>query len=162
MHFATTLNSRLLLAPISFAAPFIAMCTERFRFFLFNFFLLESCCRCRVERELAAARQQRIERVSMLRGETTVWMCGRMERRGRMRRGGEWRRKASSCFHPMEANPLRLFTSLHQIKWAGCGSGALCVSFPSTLLLLLLHPSVVMGLSRAGERRQAIDSGNEL
>lgn len=48
-------------------------------------------------------------------------------------RSREWRRKTSSCFHLMEANPS-VCSPLNQIKWAGCGFGVF-------FLFLLSPPS---------------------
>ena len=91
-----------------------------------------------------------------LRGETTVWMCGRMERRGEGEGNGDGRRAAA--FISWKLIPPFVHLSPHQIKWAGCGSDALSFSFFSTLL----HPSIVMGLSWVGRKEASYWFGNEL
>lgn len=64
--------------------------------------------------------------LSRLRGETTMWMCGRMGKR----KEGNGDGKTKSCFHPLEANPSVHLSPSDKMGRLWCP-------------VFLLHPSVV-------------------
>lgn len=139
-----------ILAPV-FDAPFIAMCTERL-------FCWRACWETAVGTGWSTAGDSRsaptYRACLWLRGETTVWMCGRMERWGG--EGNVDGRRAAAFISWKLIPPFVHLSPSDKMGrlWLWCP----VFSFFSTLL----HPSIVMGLSWAGRKEACYWFGNEL